>query len=49
MVSIDTLDAAWPLSRPPYSSGKSFPGVFAVGDVRAGNLKRVATAVGGDR
>jgi thioredoxin reductase (NADPH) len=24
----------------------SLPGVFAVGDVRAGNIKRVASAVG---
>jgi thioredoxin reductase (NADPH) len=38
--------AAWPLSRPPYLLETSRPGVFAVGDVRAGNIKRVASAVG---
>lgn len=36
----------WPLSRPPYLLETSLPGVFAVGDVRAGNVKRVASAVG---
>jgi thioredoxin reductase (NADPH) len=38
--------AAWPLSRPPYLLETSRPGVFAVGDARAGNVKRVASAVG---
>ncbi len=38
--------AAWPLSRPPHMLETSLPGVFAVGDVRAGNVKRVASAVG---
>ncbi len=37
---------AWPLSRPPQMLETSLPGVFAVGDVRAGNVKRVAAAVG---
>jgi thioredoxin reductase (NADPH) len=37
---------AWPLARPPEMLETSLPGVFAVGDVRAGNLKRVASAVG---
>ena len=36
----------WPLSRPPQMLETSLPGVFAVGDVRAGNVKRVASAVG---
>jgi thioredoxin reductase (NADPH) len=36
----------WPLTRPPYLLETSRPGVFAVGDVRAGNIKRVASAVG---
>jgi thioredoxin reductase (NADPH) len=36
----------WPLSRPPLMLETSLPGVFAVGDVRAGNVKRVASAVG---
>ena len=36
----------WPLSRPPQMLETSRPGVFAVGDVRANNVKRVASAVG---
>jgi thioredoxin reductase (NADPH) len=36
----------WPLSRAPQMLETSLPGVFAVGDVRAGNVKRVASAVG---
>jgi thioredoxin reductase (NADPH) len=36
----------WPLSRPPLMFETSMPGVFAVGDVRAGSTKRVASAVG---
>jgi len=36
----------FPLRRPPYLLETSLPGVFAVGDVRAGSLKRVAAAVG---
>jgi thioredoxin reductase (NADPH) len=36
----------WPLQRPPQMLETSLPGVFAVGDVRAGNVKRVASAVG---
>ena len=43
----EDLDRAnWPLSRTPYLLETSLPGVFAVGDVRAGNVKRVASAVG---
>ena len=46
-LSPDDLAAAqWPLARPPHLLETSVPGVFAVGDVRAGNLKRVAPAVG---
>jgi len=46
-LSKDELDAArWPLSRPPFLLETSLPGVFAVGDVRGGNIKRVASAVG---
>jgi thioredoxin reductase (NADPH) len=36
----------WPLKRAPQMLETSLPGVFAVGDVRAGNVKRVASAVG---
>jgi thioredoxin reductase (NADPH) len=38
--------AGWPLARAPHLLETSLPGVFAVGDVRAGNFKRVASAVG---
>jgi thioredoxin reductase (NADPH) len=40
------LGTEWPLPRPPYLLETSLPSVFAVGDVRAGSLKRVAAAVG---
>jgi len=33
-------------ARPPLMLETSLPGVFAVGDVRSGNVKRVASAVG---
>ncbi len=42
----DLAAAGWPLARAPYLLETSLPGVFAVGDVRAGNVKRVASAVG---
>jgi thioredoxin reductase (NADPH) len=43
----DSLSAAgWPLTRQPYLLETSLPGVFAVGDVRGGSIKRVASAVG---
>jgi thioredoxin reductase (NADPH) len=38
--------AHWPLERRPYYLETSRPGVFAAGDVRAGSIKRVASAVG---
>jgi thioredoxin reductase (NADPH) len=38
--------AGWPLGRPPMYLESSLPGVFAVGDVRHGSVKRVASAVG---
>jgi thioredoxin reductase (NADPH) len=38
--------AQWPLARPPHLFETSLPGVFAVGDVRANSVKRVASAVG---
>jgi thioredoxin reductase (NADPH) len=39
-------EAKWPLERRPHHLETSLPGVFAVGDVRGGNVKRVASAVG---
>jgi thioredoxin reductase (NADPH) len=38
--------ANWPLARAPLLFETSLPGVFAVGDVRSNNVKRVASAVG---
>jgi thioredoxin reductase (NADPH) len=38
--------AIWPLARQPYLLETSLPGIFAVGDVRGGSIKRVASAVG---
>ena len=38
--------ASFPRSRSPFFLETSRPGVFAVGDVRAGSIKRVASAVG---
>jgi thioredoxin reductase (NADPH) len=42
----DLAAARWPLARAPHLLETSLPGVFAVGDVRGGNIKRVASAVG---
>jgi thioredoxin reductase (NADPH) len=40
-------EPAWDeLGRDPYLLEASLPGVFAVGDVRSGSVKRVASAVG---
>lgn len=36
----------WALDRDPYPLETNIPGIFAVGDVRAGSGKRVAAAVG---
>jgi thioredoxin reductase (NADPH) len=38
--------ARWPFARPPLLFETSRPGVFAIGDVRANSVKRVAAAVG---
>jgi thioredoxin reductase (NADPH) len=42
----ELTSAGWPLARAPYLLETSRPRVFAVGDVRGGNVKRVASAVG---
>jgi thioredoxin reductase (NADPH) len=42
----DLAAGRWPLSRAPHLLETSLPGVFAVGDARGGNIKRVASAVG---
>jgi thioredoxin reductase (NADPH) len=41
-----TAPLKWPLSRPPEMLETSLPAVYAVGDIRSGNVKRVASAVG---
>jgi thioredoxin reductase (NADPH) len=46
-LSSENLSApGWPLTRQPYLLETSLPGIFAVGDVRTGSIKRVASAVG---
>lgn len=42
----DLIAWKWPQGRFPYLLETSLPGVFAVGDVRGNNIKRVASAVG---
>ena len=42
----DLATAKWPLHRAPHLLETSMPGVIAVGDVRSGSTKRVASAVG---
>jgi len=42
----DLVAVGWSLDRQPYLLETSLPGVFAVGDVRGGSIKRVASAVG---
>ena len=46
LTAADLATAGWPLRRPPHLLETSMPGVFAVGDVRSGSVKRVASAVG---
>jgi thioredoxin reductase (NADPH) len=42
----DLVSMHWPLARAPYLMETGVPGIFAVGDVRSGSVKRVASAVG---
>ncbi len=42
----DLAEGHWPLVRAPFLLETTIPGVFAVGDARAGSAKRVAAAVG---
>jgi len=39
-------EKSWPLERDPFLLETSVPGIFAVGDVRHGSIKRVASGVG---
>ncbi|HKF91204.1 MAG TPA: hypothetical protein VKC52_06980, partial [Acidimicrobiia bacterium] len=45
-VAGDRAGTGWRLERPPLMFETTVPGVFAVGDVRAQSVKRVASAVG---
>lgn len=40
------VSGGWKLKRPPFMLETSVPGIFAVGDVRHGSVKRVASSVG---
>jgi thioredoxin reductase (NADPH) len=42
----DVDPGTWPMQRKPMSFETSVPGLFAIGDVRLGSTKRVASAVG---
>lgn len=44
--SDELATAKWPHTRAPYLVETNRPGIFAVGDVRSGKVKRVASAVG---
>ena len=46
LTSEDLHAAEWPLARAPHTLETSLPGIYAVGDVRSGSMKRVASAVG---
>jgi thioredoxin reductase len=46
LTGADVVSERWPVARPPLPFETSMPGVFAVGDVRHGSVKRVAGAVG---
>lgn len=46
LTGMDVAAGPWPLERRPHPYETSVPGLFAVGDVRAGSVKRVASAVG---
>ncbi|HVW14103.1 MAG TPA: FAD-dependent oxidoreductase [Mucilaginibacter sp.] len=46
LAAYDDFKKIWKLKRDPYLLETSCPGVFAAGDVRAGAMNRVASAVG---
>lgn len=43
---LENAPVKWPLDRSPQMLETSLPAVYAVGDIRSGNVKRVASAVG---
>ena len=46
LANIDLVRAGWSLDRMPTRYETSWPRVYAVGDVRIGSVKRVASSVG---
>ena len=46
LVPRELQQANWPLARAPFLLETTLPRVFAVGDVRSGSVKRVASGVG---
>jgi thioredoxin reductase (NADPH) len=46
LLPADLQAAGWSLARHPHHLETALPGVFAVGDVRSGSVKRCAAAVG---
>lgn len=46
LLRLDTFKKKWKVEREPYLLESSIPGVFAAGDVRAGAMNRIASAVG---
>ena len=43
----DAMQAGqWTTDREPFALETSVPGIFAVGDIRSGSVKRVAASVG---
>jgi thioredoxin reductase (NADPH) len=46
LLNYDTFKKSWKLSREPFLLETCSPGIFAAGDVRAGAMSRVASAVG---
>lgn len=46
LIKFDDLKKVWKLKRDPFLLETSIPGIFSAGDVRAGAMNRVASAVG---
>ena len=46
LIAYDAFPKIWKLKRDPFLLETSCPGIFAAGDVRAGAMNRVASAVG---
>jgi thioredoxin reductase (NADPH) len=47
LTGADAMKAGqWKADREPFALETSAPGIFAIGDVRSGSVKRVAAAVG---